>query len=292
MIIGISGKKGSGKDLSGMILQALTNKLTTFDGMEVITEKDVAYQVWDVPTFKNIKFADTLKNFICVLLGCTREKLEEREYKESVLPEVWWYWRLERESGYSTVLKPYKEATGTENYELIETTPRLLLQLMGTECGRQILHPNIWVNAVMSNYIGHPAPNGEWGGYIKFPNWVITDMRFPNELKAIKEKDGVTIRINRPKYLYEGKEHYVFDSKEGAHIWYDNMEFGNVSRAKNAFSTKEEALQMHREAVNINQHESETALDNAVFDYTIENSGTIKDLVNKIKEILIKEKII
>jgi hypothetical protein len=272
MIIGISGKKGSGKDLSGMILQALTNKLTTFDGMEVITEKDVAYQVWDVPTFKNVKFADTLKNFICVLLGCTREKLEEREYKESVLPKVWWYWRLERESGYSTVLKPYEEATGTENYELIETTPRLLLQLMGTECGRQILHPNIWVNAVMANYIGHPAPNGEWGGYIKFPNWVITDMRFPNELEVV-QKNGITIRVERfPEFIMSSKgpgetKKVPFDLTNPIHV---DLWRGESMRA----------------------HESERALDDAEFDYTIVNDGSIKDLVNKIKEILIKEKII
>ncbi len=32
----------------------------------------------------------------------------------------------------------------------------------------------------------------------KMPNWVITDVRFPNEAQAIKEKGGYVIRIDRP----------------------------------------------------------------------------------------------
>jgi hypothetical protein len=40
------------------------------------------------------------------------------------------------------------------------------------------------------------------------------------------------------------------------------------------------------------EHESETALDNAKFDYEIINDGTIEELIEKVKEILIKEKII
>ena len=30
-----------------------------------------------------------------------------------------------------------------------------------------------------------------------YPSWCITDVRFPNEVKAIKKKDGIIIRINR-----------------------------------------------------------------------------------------------
>lgn len=33
---------------------------------------------------------------------------------------------------------------------------------------------------------------------IKYPNWIITDMRFPNELQAVKDRGGITIRVNRP----------------------------------------------------------------------------------------------
>lgn len=49
---------------------------------------------------------------------------------------------------------------------------------------------------------------------------------------------------------------------------------------------------------NVNQKETrtitkaETALDNAEFDYTIDNNSSIEDLIEKVKSILIKERII
>ena len=46
-------------------------------------------------------------------------------------------------------------------------------------------------------------------------------------------------------------------------------------------------------AVTDHQHESETALDDAIFDYTISaKQGDIDSLITQVKEILIKEKII
>jgi len=30
------------------------------------------------------------------------------------------------------------------------------------------------------------------------PNWIISDVRFPNEAKSIKDREGVLIRIIRP----------------------------------------------------------------------------------------------
>lgn len=263
MIIGISGKIGSGKDLTGCIIQALTNKPTTFDGMEEITEAEIRYKVWDNPKFETKKFADTLKDFVCMLIGCTREGLEDRDFKETPLGEEWWLYT----DGISSV--PYiggdTKMLDSYNIKVQKTTPRLLLQLMGTECGREILHPNIWVNAVMAHYRAlNPEAGISMGNTIDYskcdyPNWVITDMRFPNELEAV-QKRGITIRIERPGPELLGVE---FLKKDGS-----------------------------KETVKAVPHPSETALDNAEFDYTIVNDGTIKDLVMKVKEILIKEKII
>lgn len=33
---------------------------------------------------------------------------------------------------------------------------------------------------------------------LSHPNWIITDMRFPNEMKAVVERKGITIRVTRP----------------------------------------------------------------------------------------------
>jgi hypothetical protein len=77
-------------------------------------------------------------------------------------------------------------------------------------------------------------------------NWIITDTRFPNEIKAVKDRGGITIDVRRHDRTHFEKE-----------------------------------------------HESETALDDYhFFDYFIDNDGTIDELVVKVKEILIKEKII
>lgn len=298
MIIGVSGKIGSGKDLTGMIIQALTNKPTAFDNMTHVSEEEVRYKVWDVPKFKTRKFADKLKDFVCSILGCTREQLEDREFKEKELGPEWWYYKVGKSMfayrGEEELVKHHVDAVITK------LTPRLLLQLMGTECGRQILHPNIWVNAVMSEYndryYGLAIMDAQSGkiaaeNSVEESNWVITDMRFPNESAAVQER-GITIRVNRPKYKGEGEENYEFESGTGRHVWYDNKELGHVSFATNAAISKEAALAIHRENVNKGKHASETALDDAEFDYTVVNDGSILDLVMKIKLILIKEKVI
>lgn len=61
---------------------------------------------------------------------------------------------------------------------------RALLQRLGTDCGRELLGENVWVDAVMS-----ALPDS---------NVVVTDTRFPNEAAAIKGLGGRVVRITRP----------------------------------------------------------------------------------------------
>ena len=133
MVVGISGKMGSGKDL-------VYNMLCELSSVD----------------FENKKFAYPIKWIVSVLIGCDIRQLEDREFKETELGEEW--------DGL---------------------TPRKLLQLLGTEAGREIIHPNIWVNALFADYS-------------EDSNWIITDVRFPNEAKAIKNKGGILIRVERP----------------------------------------------------------------------------------------------
>jgi hypothetical protein len=120
-------------------------------------------------------------------------------------------------------------------------TVREFLQKLGTEAMREGLHTNVWVNALFADYRLWSDGRKDW-----YPNWIITDMRFPNEMEAVEEREGITIRVTRPDFL-------SFDAM---------------------------------------LHSSETALDDAEFDYTIVNDSTIEDLVEKVKEILTKENII
>jgi hypothetical protein len=87
---------------------------------------------------------------------------------------------------------------------------RQVLQWVGTEAMRNCLHTNVWVNALFSEY--KMGENGE------YPNWIITDVRFPNEAEAIRDRGGVVIRVNRPSIISQSNhpseislDHYDFD---------------------------------------------------------------------------------
>jgi hypothetical protein len=99
--------------------------------------------------------------------------------------------------------------------------------------------------------------------------WIITDVRFPNELEAIEKRDGINIRVNRNTELEQRKQ------------------FAEIM-AINKTPVGSETVEMYNRAM----HPSETALDNAAFKYTIDNNDTIEELIVKVKEILIKEKIL
>lgn len=294
MIIATSGKSGSGKDTVGKIIQLLCYN----SKLEGITIKQIFKNNPTDTYFKNYiagtsvekwkikKFADTLKDIVCLLIGCSREDLENQEFKETPLGEEWDKWGLIRKNGhrivrvYSTFHKATKELENTWKGEgkitCIRMTPRRLLQLLGTEFGTEIIHPNIWINSLFDDYevklsngwvptYNNPDnSNLEPSAEPELPNWIITDLRFPNEIEAIKEKKGITIRINRPYYISPYKERF-----------------------------KNEKGEVFEKETKVIEHYSETALDNyKEFNYTIENNGTIEKLVEKVRTILQIEKII
>lgn len=256
-IIGISGRINSGKDTVGKIIEILTSSPHfTTDAVVDFLDRDILEPKWQVK-----KFAGAVKDMVCMMIGCTREQLEDREFKEKELGEEWWYWKVFGYNGTNPngnfILIPYdnSEPDKYDKVALIKSTPRLLLQLLGTECGRQIIHPNIWCNALMSEYKEKiqsrlvPNNSSKVIGIIDYPNWIITDMRFPNELKAINDRDGITIRLIRPERM-------------------------------NYFGTKILTDKPEQE------HESETALDDYEFDITINNDGSLHSLVDEVRQFM------
>ena len=219
MIIGINGKIGSGKDTVGKIIQWLTKP--ELDGSYI------GFQTYDDATLERVsdwkikKFAGKLKQTASLLTGIPVEMFEDQEFKKQEMPECW---NKLQQSGRSKVLAPM--------------TYRQFLQELGTEAMRNGLHSNVWVNALFADYRLWSNGKKDW-----YPNWIITDMRFPNEMEAIVKKSGITIRVVRP------------GTAQGT-------------------------------------HPSEIALDGSIMHYEIINDGTIEDLIEKVKEILTKEKII
>jgi hypothetical protein len=69
-------------------------------------------------------------------------------------------------------------------------TPRYAMQTLGTEWGRNLLHENIWVDMLLSKA-------DRTDGLV-----VIDDVRFPNEIDAIREKGGIIAWLERVS-IYE-----------------------------------------------------------------------------------------
>ena len=197
MLIGISGKIGSGKDTVGKYIQyLLSNEYPrhTFEEFKTMP-RWINANDWQIK-----KYADKLKEIVCLLIGCTREQLEDINFKNKELGEEWWYYINDFNKLY-----PYKTYDGPiAKKELVCLTPRLLLQLLGTECGRNIIHPNIWVNALFADYPKRILKLQNATTIINNEvNWIITDVRFPNEADAILERDGILIRLTRTTEVSE-----------------------------------------------------------------------------------------
>jgi ABC-type oligopeptide transport system ATPase subunit len=245
MVIGISGRLGSGKDTVGKIIQYLqcynVGEITIDD---VINNPEHEWWLEEQSKFEIKKFAGKLKQIGSLLTGIPIEKFEDQDFKKTNLEKNW------------DVKSKYRDRRPPT-----PMTVREFLQKLGTEAMRDGLHTNVWVNALFADYI----PNCDkfeskmlqtGGNYTSsicsncncFSNWIITDMRFPNEMESVELREGITIRVVRQD--------------------------------------------MHSLEAMIPAHASETALDDAKFDYTIENNGTLDELVEKVREILTKEKMI
>lgn len=269
-LIGISGDLG---DTVGKILQALSTEKNMHGvagqlGQDMLKDPSIINRVLDgtlwygLNTYQIKRFDNKRKDIVCLLLGCTRKQLEKDLDKE--LGEEWWQyefydrndneWRRCTERWYDK----YSNGKYSDRCKLIKLTPRKILQLLGTEAGRNIIHPNIWVNALFVDYkktnvklISNYYENNGIKGYIHdskefYPKWIITDVKRPDQAQAIKDRGGIVIRIDEYT-LYKGFKH--------------------VKGLKSI------------------EHPSETALDDYEFDHVVENNGSIEELVEKVKQL-------
>ena len=219
MLIGISGKIGSGKDTVGKYLQYLYSKEYPHHTFEEFQKypRWVNNNDWQIK-----KYADKLKEIVCLLIGCTREQLEDINFKNKELGQEWWYYIDPVDMLTMRSYLEWKDAF--EDRFLVKLTPRLLLQYLGTECGREIIHPNIWVNALFADY----KPSTKIYEQYKqiehnyLPNWIITDVRFPNEADAIKALGGKLIRLTRTTNV---SEEIAMHPSETALDNYDKFDF-------------------------------------------------------------------
>jgi len=204
MIISISAPRGGGKDTVGKIIQLLTNCPGVHWLQDVDEKKLNNYfsndSVVDVCPWKIKKWSTALKQIASILIGIPIEDFEKEAVKNSYLPDCW----NKMVCASTTRFLKDSEFYGKDNKVYEKITVRQFLQLLGTEAIRDGLHENTWVNALMSEYKPQyfgPMPtyqNPDIGTQdVDYPNWIITDTRFPNELQAVKDRGGICIRVDR-----------------------------------------------------------------------------------------------
>jgi len=224
-LLGIAGSINCGKDLVGDMLMYIGDGLTREPSYDGFVENEIMkknkYRVERVTTYEIRKYADKLKEIVALLIGCKRSDLEDNEFKNKELGEEWW--RYECTFSEETVLVPkstYEKFTFVNKMDcrLVKLTPRMILQLLGTEGGRMVIHPDVWVNALFAEYgtiYGACDPyevDAKVQMFLSLPKWIITDVRFPeNEGKAVSSRGGLLIGIKRKFALKQPKYAYLID---------------------------------------------------------------------------------
>ena len=147
-VVGILGFKGSGKDTAGEYL---------------VREHGFAVE----------SFANPLKDMVCAVFGWDRALIEgnttdSRTWRET--PDVWWEEKLSWSDNPGSYLGRF--------------TPRVAMQVIGTDVMRQHFDDSIWIKSLEARLRG-------------MDRVVITDCRFPNECKLVRNNNGLMMRVKR-----------------------------------------------------------------------------------------------
>ena len=178
--------------------------------------------------FKRESFAATLKDAVSDIFGWDRDLIEgrtqaSREWREQV--DEWWANRL----------------------DIPHLTPRWVLQNWGTNILRQHFHDDIWI-ASLENKLRTSKDS-----------IVITDCRFPNEIKGLKAQGAKLVWIQRGLTPH----------------WYSIAEQANRGDLKALDWLQKEGI-----------HASEYSWAGSNFDAIINNNGSLDDLAAQIKSLV------
>ena len=176
----------------------------------------VAERLVNEHSYKRDSFAKSLKDAVASMFNWDRDLLEGRGQSSR-------HWREQPDKFWS-------ERFGRE------VSPRTILQQFGTEVMRGQMYDGIWVDSCIGRYKGE--------------NTVISDTRFPNEIKRIKECGGVILLVKR------------FKDPD----WFTSYVEGNI------------------EPKGI--HSSEYMWAKSEFDYIIENNGSLEELNEKVDSFI------
>ena len=193
----------------------------------------IADYLVNIHQFRRESFANSLKDAVAAVFGWDREMLEgrsksSREWRECV--DTWWAERL----------------------SIPHLTPRWILQYWGTEVCRRAFHDDIWIAAVE-----HKLTKSQ-------DDIDISDCRFPNEIAAIKQQNGLVIRVKRGP-----------DPE-----WYRHAEAVNAGPRFIGWALSKSKMEDYK------IHPSETSWIGSDFDHVIDNNTSLDELYSQIDALL------
>lgn len=186
--------------------------------------------------FHKLSFADTVKDATAAIFGWPRPLLEG-------------------DTEESRIFRETKDEFWSERFDY-DFSPRLALQLMGTEAGRDVFHPDVWVYALERRLA-------------MYPNVVIPDVRFANEMDFIRSKGGFVVRVKR------GADPEWFDTAKTAN---------SIPQKQEEYITKLTATNRMDEEYKV--HYSEWAWVGQEFDYVLHNESSISMLEADIEHMI------
>lgn len=133
-LLALAGAAGSGKDTAAQLLRH------RFD-------------------FARAAFAGPLKRGLCAMFDWEQVLLDNREWKEAVMPDI-------------------------------GKSPRQLMQTLGTEWGRNLVHPDLWLLLAQRQV--------DYAKRVGLRGIVFTDCRFENEAAFVLAQGGHVLHIVRP----------------------------------------------------------------------------------------------
>lgn len=179
--------------------------------------------------FEKESFAKTLKDVLSILFNWDRTLLEGNTQESRV-------WRTQVDTWWSNRL-------GIDNF-----TPRWAMQNIGTNVFRNCFHDEIWV-AILENRLLNSNKN-----------IVISDIRFENEMRLVKNLGGKIVKVSRG-----------VDPE-----WYQHALLANKNDQKSLDILREKQI-----------HPSEYEWINDLIDLEITNNSSIIDLQLKIKNLVL-----
>lgn len=105
---------------------------------------------------------------------------------------------------YTDAIKEYGYETAKADFSEV----RRLLQVFGTEVVRDLFGPDAWVDALDKTVFDDED---------ELEQFVITDVRFPNEAEYVRRNNGILIKVTRPDY------HNGVDAKHASEALVDTL---------------------------------------------------------------------